>query len=281
MKEDFKNKTSGIEQQAEDMLRARAVEQKETVFEYDHLKMYFGEPYRVTDKIVIYQPTIGDIIEFGEKKFYSTIVTLCANPTAMKLALWDVGIDWTTISDFELFALNIKTLEPDATKLIFGDLDLTKFQAVDKDDGSGFTLVYLPDVDIQIDELVALNIVEYLRVMFNIHPKTEKPHDETTKQWIIQGERMDILVNATKQKSGDGSVLLPLISAALNHPGFKYKKNELKDVGIVEFMDSIKRLNLYENTIALLHGVNSGFVDTSKMKNLDKELNWMRDMYDE
>ena len=36
------------------------------------------------------------------------------------------------------------------------------------------------------------------------------------------------------------STLLPMISTYLNHPGTKYKKQELYDVGIYEFMDSIK-----------------------------------------
>ena len=73
------------------------------------------------------------------------------------------------------------------------------------------------------------------------------------------------------------SVLLPLISSMVNHPGFKYKKNELIDVGIVEFMDSVQRLQLYENVTALMSGVYSGMLDTSKI-NLSKELNWLRDL---
>lgn len=63
----------------------------------------------------------------------------------------------------------------------------------------------------------------------------------------------------------------------VNHPGFKYKLQELKEVGIVQFMDSVKRLQLYENTTALMSGVYSGMLDSSKM-NLSKELNWLKDL---
>ena len=72
--------------------------------------------------------------------------------------------------------------------------------------------------------------------------------------------------------------MYPLISAMVNHPGFKYKKNELKEVGIVEFMDSVKRLQTYESVRALMSGMYSGMIDTSKL-NLKEELNWMRDLY--
>ena len=41
-----------------------------SIYDFDELKMYFGEDYWVTDKICIKQPSIGDIIEFGDSKFY-------------------------------------------------------------------------------------------------------------------------------------------------------------------------------------------------------------------
>ena len=33
-----------------------------------------------------------------------------------------------------------------------------------------------------------------------------------------------------------------IISSLINHPGFKYKLHELKEVGVAEFYDSVKRL---------------------------------------
>ena len=64
----------------------------------------------------------------------------------------------------------------------------------------------------------------------------------------------------------------------VNHPGFKYKLQELKDVNIIQFMDSVQRLQLYENTTALLKGIYSGMVDSSKIK--QKDLNWLKDLND-
>ena len=109
--------------------------------------------------------------------------------------------------------------------------------------------------------------------MFNIHPKVEKAKGKSTKEWMIFEDRQnqDLHKNDSYQ-----STLLPLISACLNHPGFKYKKNELREVGIVEFMDSVQRLQIYESSTALMKGMYSGFLDTSK---IDKEeLNFMRDI---
>ena len=74
----------------------------------------------------------------------------------------------------------------------------------------------------------------------------------------------------------DKSYLLPLVSALVNHPGFKYKTNELKQLNIYQFMDSVRRLQVYENTTALLKGMYSGFVDGSQIH--ERDVNWLRDL---
>ena len=74
------------------------------MFDVDDLKIYRGSDIRITDKIVITQPTIDQIIEFGEKKYFSAVHTLTGVGADFKWQLWDYfGIDYTQIDDFELF----------------------------------------------------------------------------------------------------------------------------------------------------------------------------------
>ena len=265
------------------------------LLDFDELKVYFGYDYWPTDKIQILQPTLGQIIEYGDSKFYSMVNTLCANPTSFRVELWDMGIDWNKISDFDLFKMFIKNYTPEETYLLFGDLNLSWFQEFHDNQSDTDVLVYVPinangdpmditlkskDELIIIDELTYFKIVEYLRYMFNIHPKVEKAKGKSTKQTIIDEIKQN-RENELKNKKDNKiqkSFLLPMISACLNHPGFKYKKSELKEVGIVEFMDSVKRLQLYESATALMKGIYSGMVDTSKIKNLNDEINWMKDL---
>lgn len=251
----------------------------ENRYKYDILKMYFGEDYYVTDKIRIIQPTIGDILEFGESKFWGVVSKLCANPTSLRLMLWDNGIDWNKIEDFELFIMLVQDLEKKDTEILFGDIDFTKFKLI-KNSNEKLVLVYMPDPTIQIDEEVYTRMVGYLRVMFNIHPKVEKAKGKATKEAIIDEERINLRneLNKIDKETWERSTLFPLISAALNHPGFKYKKPELKEIGIVEFMDSVKRLQVYESVTSFMTGIYMGMVDTKKI-NLQEELNWMRDLY--
>lgn len=261
-----------------------------TSSEISLLQLYFGDPYQVSDKILVYQPTIGGILEydkkFGESEFWSMLNVFIGNTTSYRLLLWDMGIDWNEISDFQLFSLLIKTLKVENTEILFGDLDLSSFDAYikqipneDKSDNKEELeskqemILWNPELDIEITEDIYKNIALYIRTMFNIFPKVEKAKGKTTKKWIIEEDRMN-LANAKKEDTT--STFLPLIESCCCHAGFKYKKNELREVGIYEFMRSVQRLQVYESTTALLKGMYSGFIDT---KGIDKEeFDFMRDI---
>lgn len=241
--------------------------------QFDPLRMYFGEDYWPTDKICIHQPTIGEIVDFGEVSTFSSISPFTGNPTTYRLQLWENGIDWNKISEYELFLMLCSSLELENTRLIFGNFDFTKLKRFYNQEGECFLGM---NGEVYIDEFVYTKISQYLRVMFNQHPKIEKAKGKATKQAMIDEEIMKRKIAERTKSKDEGSFLLPLISSMLNHPGFKYKKNELREVGIVEFMDSVQRLQVYENSRALMSGMYSGMIDGSK---IDKsELNWLRDL---
>ena len=239
--------------------------------------MFFGEPYQVSEGIVISQPTIGNIMAFGEEKFNEVLNPFVVNPTTLRVTLWQQGKDWTEMSDYELFYQLILQLQltPNETSMIFGDLDFSKFNLYKRQnevDGNLIEDIVLlnQEQEILIDEEVYNHMSTYLRTMFNIFPKVEKAKGKTTKQWMIEGDIMN-----KKSQTARKSNLLSMISFCLNHPGFKYKKNELKDLGVVEFYDSVQRLLVYESTSSLMKGMYSGFVDTSGIDK--KEFDFMRD----
>ena len=200
--------------------------------------------------------------------------------------LWEQGVDWNKISDYDLFRLLLKTQNPEVSKMLFGDVDFSKFQEytktfpVEDEEGniveSTTMTLYDPESEIEISEQHYTLISNYLKSIFNIFPKVEKAKGRATKEAIIDEERMNL---ANKKKNGEDeptSTLLPLVSSCINHPGFKYDLEGLKKVNFVQFMDSVQRLQIYENSTALLKGSMSGFVDTSKI-NKD-EFNWMREI---
>lgn len=252
--------------------------------DFDELKMYFGKPFDVGNGMTIYQPTIGQILNIGEEKFYSTLYIFVGNPTMFRLQLWDMGVDWNKITSYDLFMSMITGINKEVSDLLFGDFDFSSFALYGKnieqinDDGETEIIqiptLYSQSLDIEISKDNYTIISEYLQVMFNIHPKVERAKGRATKEAIIEEDRMNLAMRQKEKQSG--SILLPLISSCLNHPGFKYKLNELEDVGICYFMDSVQRLQVYESSTAVMKGMYSGFVDGSKIK--PENYNWMRSL---
>lgn len=242
---------------------------------FDTLRLYFGEDLKLSDKIIVSQPSIGDILEMGEQNFFSSLYVFIGNPTTFRLQLWDLGIDWNKIEDFDLFCSLITNVDKDFTKLIFKDLNFSTFQYCKRTKNDAIeNVLYCPEQDIVLDEEMYKTMREYLQTIFKIYPKVEKAKGKITKEWIIQEERDK--AEAAKKNITNDSMLFPLVSSCINHPGFKYKLNELKDVGIYEFMDCVSRLQIYESSTALLKGVYSGFVDASKISK--DNFNFMREI---
>jgi hypothetical protein len=83
------------------------LEKKKNEFDFDELKMFFREPHLIRmengEFIEILQPSIGDILVLGDREVYSAISPFVNNTTSYRVQLWDIGIDWNKISDYELF----------------------------------------------------------------------------------------------------------------------------------------------------------------------------------
>ena len=244
--------------------------------EVDRLKLYFGDDIIINDRIKLSQPKIGEIVEFGERHFYYVLSLLTCIPSDMKSELWDANkTDWQTVDDFELFVMLTRNLKSEDTRLFLGDIDLSKMEPCLNQQNNQMCL-YNEETDIVIDKIIYTKIVTYIREMFNIHPKIEKAKNKRTFNVLIEDDRFrKSLHKDEKYKSN----LLPLISSMLNSPGFKYKKEELREVGIVEFMDSVQRISTIVSTTALLQGMYSGMVDTSKIPK--EQFNWLRDLSEE
>lgn len=286
----FDELTSSVNQKVDEEYKKK-LEEKESseIVKFDIMKLYFGEDYKVNEYITVKQPTIGDILEFGEDKLFASISPFTGNPTTYRVQLWDAGIDWNELSNYDLFLLLYKTLTPDITELVFGGFDFADLEAFrDKTtDQVGLRLVtrdddgYIISVGEEVINEFSYSVMsEYLRTMFNQHPKNQFAKGKTTKRMIIEKEKREMKQRVIDDKNSS-SYLMPLISSCVNHPGFKYKKNELREVGYVEFMDSVKRLGIYEQSTAFLKGMYSGMMDTSKMSSeqLNDNVNWMRDLY--
>ena len=252
---------------------------------FNTLRAYFGKPYVIdlencAGSVTVYSPTMGDAyINNDENDFMATLNMFTTNTTSLRVFLDDLGMDWNEVTDFQLFILLYKQTNPEVIKLLFGDLDLHNFELCEKrgKDDSSVIVLYTKEQDIEINEDVYQHIHQYLQMVFHIEPDEKITNDKFLKKLYLDKDRFDAAYQAKKKKGKEESgSIQPLISACVNHPGFKYKLSEVENMGVAEFYDAVSRLNIYENTRALLQGSYSGMCDTSKISK--EQFNWMREI---
>ena len=249
----------------------------------DDIKIYRGKDIRISDSIFIHQPTIEEIIEYGECEYYQMIYTLLSTPSDMMWQLDHIGVNFAEISEFELFSnLICKIYSPEDTKIILGDLDLSRLELfVDRETGNNilkYDLEKESNADLFpkhentiIDEYTYMVIVDYLRRMHGIKkPLQNIPANEFTRLALIETAYEEYLENKDKEYK---SQLLDIVSTLINIEGFKFNYNEIWDMKIYAFMDSLKRISKIKNANLLLQSGYSGFgVDLKKINK--KELDW-------
>ena len=242
----------------------------ENLLEVDELALYFGEPYVVNDYITITIPKIGEVVKYGERQYYSMVQTISAIPSEMKSQLWDMGLDWTQITDFQLFTMLIPSLSQDKTSILFGGVN---FEALKIFENKENDTVFLadPNTGVIIDELAFGKIHSYICSAHNLTKKVEKAANEFTKKFMIDEDRQKILHNS---KQPYQSMLKPLISSVKCRMG--YTLDYVRNMGLCEFFDDLSRLQIIVNADALLQGSYSGMVDTSKIPK--KQFDWCREI---
>lgn len=246
------------------------------VLENDELKIYRGEDFAVSKHIVIHQPTLNEITDYGEQDYYSMIYQLTATPQSMKAQLWDMGIDYTKISPWALFYNILFRLFPrEKTSIVFGNLDFQKFQVTQQNDGSVLLYQSINNGDeIAMDDFTYNMIADYLRKVHDIEKDERIPGNESTKMILIEDAKEELESNKNKRYH---SQLKNLISAMVNSEGFKYNHSQVWDMKINAFMDSVKRISKIKNANLILQSGYSGF--GVNLKEIDKkQINWMGEL---
>lgn len=237
----------------------------------DTLSLLSGKTIQITSKIVYAQPTLKDVIKFGEREYYQILSNLTAIPSDMKSILWDAGIDWMEFSDIQLFHALAGQMTPDQTGIFFPGIDFTQFIIVQTDDKD--FLMYDKNNDIKIDFYVFSKMQECLCKSHGIKKKVEKAGNKYTKKILIEEDRQNRELSKDKEFKSN---LFELVSSMVNYSGFKYGYKDVWDLSMFQFMDAVQRARLIDSTNHLLNGIYAGTVDAKKIRN--EKLNWMREI---
>lgn len=239
------------------------MEQRESLLQLDRVN--------ITEKISIRIPTVGEILR-DEQSYYNTVFFLTATPYQYMVQLDDMGIDYTQISDYELFMLLFPALARSDLSLIFGDLNTSDYN-VYEDHSNSTRILYSPanGADYKIDELVYQQLADTIRKINSMEKVTFRPGNEEAKRYLMEKERKRQQRNAGKPYE---AYLEKLVIALVNRPEFKYNYEETMNLSIYKFNQSLRQIQTSVTFDKTMIGVYAGTLDTSKIK--DKScLSWI------
>lgn len=214
-------------------------------------------------------PTVGEILE-DEQHYYRLISSLTATPFQYMVQLDDMGIDFTTVTDYQLFMMLFPSFAKEDTRILFGDMDLSDI-AMYKNDPNGALLLHSKKNDLTIDEHTYRQIVGCIRKINGLKKENHKPGNHEAKEFRIKLERK-------KQKRNAGKPYEPflekMVVALVNRPEYKYNFEETDRLTIYQFHQSFEQIQTsihFDNTMI---GVYAGTVDVSKLKDRSS-LSWL------
>lgn len=227
--------------------------------------------YRINDTISIYVPTIGEIYDYGESEYYNIVQLLTSVPYDLMVQFDDMGVDYETISEYQLFIMMIKSfiMNNKDLSIVFGSFDIASLNFSENKETGEVVLVDKNNNPI-IDKLIQYEISNAIRKI-HFWTKTDKrAGNEEAKKYLIERNRLKQQRAARKKQE---SFLDENIIKMVNTEEFKYNYESCMDLSIYKFNASLQQIPKKKNWEQTMTGAYFGTVDLSKL-NIDK-LHWM------
>lgn len=230
----------------------------------DQLQVFSGKDFVINDKIRIRQPTILEISEYGEQKYFSIIRAITSTPSDRKVEIWDAMHKyWDQVDEYDLFVSTFDLFRGMDMSIVLPDIDFGSFHTIINPATKEFMLVNSDGV--KIDRSIYTIMTNEIRSIHQMKKNTETGYDEMTKDSMIEDDRYDHEAYAKKQFS---SILLPFLS----HLAVKQSFPEVWKVPVGAFFYEMKSEQKEKDYDNMMYGIYSGCVDIKKI-NKDK-LSW-------
>ena len=232
------------------------------------INLLYQTEYAINDKIKIAIPTVQEVLR-DEDSYYSLVSIITSMPFDLMLELDDMGVDYTTINEWELFLMMFPFIQSQDTSLIFKDLDLSKFELFVNEQND--TIVLLDeDSGVVIDRAIHGQIAATLRKIHHLQKNYRKPGNEEAKKYLL--ERARVKRNRNKNRK-EVSNLESLIIALVNTEQFKYDYDGVQNLTIYQFNESVQQIIWKIDYEHRMHGVYAGTINAKEMN--QDEFNWL------
>ena len=235
----------------------------------DEAKLLPGEDIKITKFLSIKQPTVKEVLMFGEGRYFSMIHSLTSEPFDVPYYLDQMGIDFEKITPFELFYIMALGISHEDTQMLFGDLDFSEFRIVQRD----VDTILINNKGNIIDAGIREILVDTLRRMHCL-PKNELTscYNSFAHKLLIKKQKRDIEQAKKRiEMFGEKSEMAALVSS-LACEWHSYEA--VMNLTIAQFFDAIIRSGYKENAESLMAALRSGALSSGSYSK--KDLNWRR-----
>lgn len=231
------------------------------------INLLYKSRYEVSDGIEIVIPKVGDVLS-DEDSYYSLVSALTAMPIDMIAELDDIGVDFSTIDEYELFLLLFNQIKNADTSLIFGELNLSEFN-LSLREGDGALVLLNQASGVVIDRSVQSRISSVLRKIHGLKKDVRKPANDDAKKYMLDRAREKRKRSMSRSRM---SQIESLIISMVNTEQFKYGFYEVLDLSIYQFNQSVRQVIKKINYDNRMYGVYSGTINTKELSQDD--LSW-------
>lgn len=230
--------------------------------------LLYERELKVNDDISIVIPTVREVLE-QEEEYYGLVSLITATPYDMMVQLDDLGIDFREISDYELFLLSFEAIKSADTHLVFGDLDTTGFERMVNTHNGALALTN-KKTGLVIDMAIHYQICEALRAIHHLKKNIKHAGNVEAKDYLLERARKKL---KRRRKKAEASQLESLIIALVNTEQFPYKFDEVLDLTIYQFNESVLQVVKKIDFDNRMHGIYAGTISAKNMS--QDSLNWM------
>lgn len=180
----------------------------------EDIKLLRGDDLVINDALVFKHLTINNVVDFteinGEENYFSIINLFIVRPYEMMDILYDSGIDYEEMTEYELFISLFRTgTYNEFLQLLIGNLEFKVCADTEKNE----IVLYDSLNDVIIDEKIYYQIKEFIMKIHHIHLKeTYKAGNETIKKFRIKQKRAE---RKKHQNDKFKSQLLDLVTAIM------------------------------------------------------------------
>lgn len=229
--------------------------------------LLYADSIPITDKISVRIPTVGQILD-DEDGYYSIFSALTSMPIDYMVQLDEIGIDFSEITEYDLFLLLFQSVSSADTRLFFGELNLRDFEYA-RDENENIVLINTKE-DIVIDRRIQQMIASALRKIHGTKKDIRTPANKEAKEYMLEVAKKKA---KRRRNRAEKSTLETVIVALVNTEQFKYNFQTVRDITIYQLNESLKQIVNKVDYDNRMIGVYTGNV---KVKDMSKDdLNWL------